>query len=197
MFTLAFGILLVSIFDASVITYPDSEAKTASSGGCDIPNINYYLPPAGRVIPDNPLWKIKALRDRIWFEITPSHLRKAQLALLFADKRLVMAQTLYEKGETSLALVTLTKAEKYLPIALHEESIARNQGVDTNAFLMQMSLASLKHKEIVEEMMQLVPDSDKATVAQNEVYANEMYKTVSEVLNSKGIPISKNPFDGE
>lgn len=197
MFALAFAILFVSIFDSSVITYPNPDAKIASPEDCNIPSINYYLPSTGRVLPDSPLWKIKALRDRVWFGITPSHLRKAQLALLFADKRLVMAQTLYKRGEAEIALVTLTKAEKYLPIALQEETIARQQGTDTNTFLMQLSLASLKHKEIIEEMMQLVPDSDKAIVVQNERYADDVYDAVSDVLNSKGFPLLKNPFDGE
>lgn len=192
-FAVAFLILFISIFDSSVITYPKN--LTPVLEGTDVPSIDYPLPTEGKVLPDSPFWKVKALRDRIWFEMTTSHLRKAQLALLFADKRLVMAETLYGKGEKDLALVTLTKAEKYLPIALHEESIARAQGVDTNAFLMQLSLASLKHKEVVERMIQLAPVSDKSQVAQIESYANDVYKSAVEVLNSKGIPVSKDPFD--
>lgn len=192
-FAVAFLILFISIFDSSVITYPKN--LTPVLEGTKVPSIDYPLPTEGKVLPDSPFWKVKALRDRIWFEMTTSHLRKAQLALLFADKRLVMAETLYGKGEKDLALVTLTKAEKYLPIASQEESIARAQGVDTNTFLMQLSLASLKHKEVVERMIQLAPVSDKSQVAQIESYANDVYKSTVEVLNSKGIPVSKDPFD--
>lgn len=194
-FAVAFIVLVISIFDSSVITYPTNPVQVL--GGSDIPNISYPLPKGGRVLPDSPFWKIKALRDRVWFEATTSHLRKAQLALLFADKRLVMAQTLFEKGETDLAIATLTKAEKYLPIALEEEKIARQQGADTNNFLMQLSLASLKHKEVVERMIQLVSDSDKATITQIESYSNDVYKSVVEVLNSNGISTPKDPFYGE
>jgi len=196
-FAFAFIILLISIFDSSVITYPISHITPESLEGANIPNINYPLPKAGRVLPDSPLWKIKAIRDRVWFEMTPSHLRKAQLALLFADKRLVMAQTLFEQGKNDIALQTFTKAEKYLPIAAEQERIARQQGTDTNNFLMQLAIASLKHKEIAGRLIQSVPESDRSLIAQNEIYAEDAYKTSLEALNSKGISLPKNPFDGD
>ena len=196
-FALAFTVLLISIFDSSIITYPTNHASPGALETPDIPNIDYPLPKAGRVLPDSPLWKLKAIRDRVWFEMTTSHLRKAQLALLFADKRLVMSQELFAKGETDIALQTFTKAEKYLPIAVEQEKIAREHGTDTNEFLMQLAFASLKHKEVAARLIQLVPENARSLIAEGEIYAEGTYKTAFDILNSKGIPMSKNPFDGD
>ncbi len=196
-FAFAFTILLISIFDSSVITYPTSQFVPETLENSEMPNIEYPLPKAGKVLPDNPLWKLKALRDKIWFEMTTSHLRKAQLALLFADKRLVMSQELFQKGEADIALQTFTKAEKYLPIAVEQEKIAREQGYDTNNFLLQMALASLKHREIAGHLMQLAPVSTRPIIAQSEIYANDTYKAAVEALNTKGISMPKDPFTGD
>jgi hypothetical protein len=196
-FVVAFAVLFISIFESSVITYPSVTGSPSPSAGTNNPGIEYPLPKEGNILPDSPFWKLKALRDRVWFEMTLSHLRKAQLALLFADKRIVMSQTLFERGESEIAFQTFTKAEKYLPIAVEQEKIARTQGTDTNEFLMQLTLASLKHREITEHLIQLAPESMRPLIVQTEMYANNTYETTKKLLESKGLAYPKNPFIGE
>lgn len=194
-FSIAFVILLVSIFDSSTITYPVSHTPPQVTNGPMESKVNYNLPYAGKVLPDSPLWKLKALRDRVWFEITTSHIRKAQLALLFADKRLVMAKILFEKGEPAIAVSTFTKGEKYLPIAVREEKIARSQGVNTDDFLLQLATAALKHKEVAEGLIELAPEDARPLIISTEVYAEDTYKAARDALYSRALPVPKNPFD--
>lgn len=194
-FIIAFAILFISIFYSSAITYPVTGTSPQNNFVTGAPAINYPLPYAGRVLPDSLLWPLKALRDKVWFGITNSHIRKAQLALLFADKRLVMAQELCKKGEHEVALSTFTKAEKYLPIAVEEESIARSQGINTNEFLLQLATAALKHKEVAESLIQLVPDDARPLIIKTESYAKDTYELTRNALNSRGLPVPINPFD--
>lgn len=196
-FLVSFTVLFVSIFDSSTITYPVSHTTPQTMDNTNGPLVNYNLPYMGNILPDSPLWRLKALRDKIWFGITTSHIRKAQIALLFADKRLAMSQKLFEMGEPEVALSTFTKAEKYLPIALSEEKIARSQGINTNDFLLQLATACLKHKEVADNLIHLAPENAAPIIIENEVYANNVYEDSRNILNSKGITPPNNPFDRE
>lgn len=196
-FVIAFIVLLVSVFYSSAITYPVSDTSPQTNLEPGELAVNYPLPYAGKVLPDSPLWPLKALRDKIWFGITTSHIRRAQLALLFSDKRLVMSQKLFEKGKPEIAMSTFTKAEKYLPIAVEEELIARGQGINTDDFLIQLATAALKHKEVTEDLIYLAPENARPYIISTKTYADDTYEMARNALNSRGIPAPKNPFERE
>jgi Domain of unknown function (DUF5667) len=196
-FVFAFAILSVSILQSTSISYSFT-ARTSESSvlGIEAPEIDYQMPYEGRVLPDSPLWVLKAARDRVWYLITSSPSRKAELALLFSDKRLMSAKTLLENKKPDIAISTLTKGEKYLEFAVAEEKIARSQGYDTSTFLARLAVASLKHRQIIEGLMPLVPEDGKPLVIKMEDYSKNSYKAARDALNSKGLPVPINPFDG-
>jgi len=197
-FAFAFAILSVSILTSSAIVYPSVGPMIGANGPKgESPEISYQFPAAGTVLPDSPLWPLKALRDKVWYLITPSPLKKAELALLFSDKRLVAAQTLLKEGKPDIAVSTLTKGEKYLEIAASEEKIAKNQGNDTSAFLTKLATASLKHREIIENLLPMVPEQGKPLVIKTEIYSENSYKDARDGLYSKGMPAPIDPFDGD
>jgi len=184
--------------ESSSVTYNFGSPPPASAVlGTQTTSINYQLPYAGTVLPDNPLWDLKALRDKIWYTVTPSPLKKAELALLFSDKRLAAAQTLFENKKPDIAISTLTKGEKYLEIAMTEEQIAKSQGFNTSEFLNTLALASLKHRQVIESLMPLIPEGGKPFVDKTENYSKNTYKEARDGLNSTGLPVPINPFDGD
>jgi hypothetical protein len=124
-------------------------------------------------------------------------LKKAELALLFSDKRLVSAQILFENKKPNIAISTLTKGEKYLAVAAAEEVLARSEGYDTSAFLNKLALASLKHREVIESLMPLVPEDGKPLVIEAENYSIDSYKAARDGLYSKGLPVPIDPFGGD
>jgi hypothetical protein len=197
-FAFAFAILSISILQATSITYSFT-ARTSDSPvlGVEASEINYQMPYEGKVLPDSPIWILKAARDRIWYFITSSPLRKAELALLFSDKRLMSAQTLFKNKKPDIAVSTLTKGEKYLEVAVLQESIARSRGFDTSMFLERLATASLKHREIIDGLMPFVPEDAKPFVIKVEDYSINSYKVTSEALNLKNLPVPINPFDGD
>jgi hypothetical protein len=196
----AFGILFTSIARTASVRYvfksPSQETDSRVLG--DSITIDYVLPYPGKVMPDSNLWFLKAVRDRLWLLVTPSAERKAELNLLFADKRLVMAKMLFEKDKPEIAFSTLSKAEKYLESAVTEEEAARASGVKTDELLDSLALSSLKHVEEMEEMQKMAPeDAAPQIITLKEKYAEKIFNQLRDVFYEEGLVPPDNPFNGQ
>ncbi len=198
-FVLAFGVFSVSALQSTsssrvfAVTLP-----TIKSTAVPTPFVNYTLLFPGKILPDNPLWTVKVMRDWIWYRLTNDPLKKAELALTFSDKRLVSSKLLFEAKKPDLAVSTYTKGEKYLEIAFQEEEIARKGGKDTSEFLTKLANASLKHRQITEEeLLPIAPEDAKPEIIKVEIYAKDTYKHCRELLTSMGKVSPKDPFNGQ
>lgn len=122
--------------------------------------VEYTLPYPG-ILPDNPLYGLKMLRDRVvaWFINDP--LKKAEYDLLQADKRLNSGLFLIEQGKATLAESTFTEGERYMEEALNEAEKAQKAGKDINPLMSKLSLAALKHQEVLQEVLEKSPESAK------------------------------------
>ncbi|OGM21729.1 hypothetical protein A2863_04605 [Candidatus Woesebacteria bacterium RIFCSPHIGHO2_01_FULL_38_9b] len=193
----AFAILLLSVFRTAAVKYElsgKSVSQNDSMLGEGNATIDYYLPYPGRVLPDNPFWFLKALRDKLWFSFTTNPTRKAELLLLLADKRLGSAKILFEKGKNSEALSTLTKAEKYLEAAMVQERENRKQSLDTSEFLVRIAKASLKHYQLMQYIEKNVPDDIKPAVIVSQEYPKKVYEQARNSLLENGLTPPENPF---
>jgi len=154
---LAFGVLFFSVEQTSV----DAQAGLATSSARFVvadeasvsayPKTDYPLPYPG-ILPDNPLYKLKMVRDRLWIFLTPDPIDRSELFLLYADKRLGAGKALIEGGQVSLGLSTLTKGEKYLERAVLEAEKAQKQGKKLNKLPDKLAKACLGHQEILTEL---------------------------------------------
>jgi hypothetical protein len=197
----AFIILSISVLRSSTIR-PSIDVYSATPKPVlkgEVPNskvdIAYVMPFPGRILPDSPFWPVKALRDKLWMTVTTNPMRKAELSLLFADKRLMASYELFKLNKPQLALTTLTKAEKYLEEGSVIEENQRKLGLDTKSFLFTLSTASLKHREIIENMLNIVPDDVKPDVIKAEDYSKNVYKETRDALQSQAVSAPENPFD--
>ena len=197
-FVLAFGVLSISVLKSASVFYvlATSQPTPTSSSSDKKINVDYNLPFPGKIKPDSPLWSFKAGRDIIWYQVTMSTSKRAELALLFSDKRLSLAKSLFENGKPDVALTTLTKGEKYLEIAQNQERSAREKGEDTSTFLIKLATSALKHRETIEGMLDLGPEDARPEMIRIEDYSKNAYKAARDALNSKGISAPKDPFDG-
>jgi len=196
---LALGILFTSVFRTASVKYVFSQenGKKETSSEEENIEIDYALPYPGKVGPDNPLWSIKALRDKVWLMLTTNPTRKAELNLLFADKRVVMSKALFEKDKSEIAFSTLTKAEKYLEEAYDLEEKNRKDGIDTSEFLTILSKAALKHRKVIDEILEIAPEDAKPEVIKTQDYSKSVYNKTRDALQEKGLPIVENPFESE
>lgn len=200
-FVLAFAVLSVSVLRIASVAPAYGFSATPLPFApipTPMPEILYGLPFPGKILPDNWLWYFKAIRDRFQYKITTDKLKKAELSLLYSDKRLGASLTLMENKKPDLGVSVLTKGEKYLDIARSDEEIARRAGIDTHDFLIKLATASLKHRQIIEEkIMPLTPEDLKPDVVKAEDYAKNAYKSCRDSLNSTGIACPKDPFNGQ
>lgn len=200
--SLAFFILFTSVLRASSVSYSfDSIADNEKVQGVASENneisIDYSLPYEGKILPDNTLWYLKALRDKIWLTITSNTSRKAELLLLFSDKRLLSAKDLFEKNKAEIAYTTLSKGEKYLEQANFLTQENKAKGRDTTAFEIRLANAALKHRQVIESLVALAPENIKPNVIALLSYSLDTYNSSRDSLLGKGIKPPVNPFTGE
>jgi hypothetical protein len=200
-FVLAFVILSVSVLRSCSVApaygYTTPSPSTAINP-TPAPVINYTLPYPGRILPDSWLWYFKAARDKFQYMITTDPLKKADLALLYSDKRLSGSQILFENNKPDIAATTLAKGEKYLEEAAKDETIARKVGLNTNDFLLRLANASLMHRQVIEEkLLPHSPEDIKPELVKAEDYSKTTYKSSRDVLSSNGITTPKDPFNGQ
>jgi len=193
MLFLAFGFLIISVLRTAAVKYEFNGAVESSADINDI-EIPYNLAYPGKILPDHPLWPLKALRDKICLSILTNHEKKAEVTLLFADKRIQMSQTFFEKGESEIAYATLIRAERYLMEASELEKSSRKKGINTSEFARVMTYASLKHIEMLKTLQNIAPEDAKPKIIELEKIPTETYNESMHALHEKGLVAPENPF---
>lgn len=144
-------ILAVSIFTTPMTVFAKSTATV----------VEYALPYPG-MLPDHPLYSIKALRDRIMDFLIVDPARKVEFSILQADKRLAMGKALLEKGNAQLAEAVVSKGEKYMHRAVSNLLLLKTQGKILPGDVDRLEKALMKHAEVLEELIVKSADPQKA-----------------------------------
>lgn len=153
--------LFVSFFLYILVLAEEGEKLTPQEVKIEGKEIVYQMPYPG-ILPDHPLYFIKAVRDRLLDWLTRDHLKKTQLYLLYSDKRLNMGQELLKKGKWRLMVNTVSKGEKYsLKMVFHLQK-AKEQGVSpAEDFILKAKLSNEKHREILENLLKNTPQGER------------------------------------
>lgn len=149
-----FGLFM---FDRGVLA---DEQTILFSNPTPTSSVEYVLPFAG-LLPDHPLYSIKVLRDRILLFFTRNPEKRVHINLLLSDKRLVMGQILWEKGNIDLSVTTLGKGEKYLLSAAVDLAALKKQANLPPGLSDKLELATNKHEEIIMKLMKSSDDQVK------------------------------------
>jgi hypothetical protein len=155
---LLFIILLIVIFFASF-----QKTLAQSTPSAQIMNVQYDLPFTG-ILPDNPLYMLKALRDNVYGLLISDPQKRAEYDLLMADKRLGGAQALLSKNKDDLAITTLSKSGNYFYLAIKQAAIAKQQGENVNDTISKLITASIKHQQIIFQMIGQANQNAKGTL---------------------------------
>lgn len=195
-FLLAIVILAFSILNSQpsyVFSQDPSPSPVSLNQNIDI---KYELAYPGPVSPDSPFWLLKALRDRVWVIFSFDDLKKADVLLTIADKRLAQAVNLFKAGKYDLGASVLTKSEKYLEEAKASERSARGKGKDTGDFLSKFAQACLKHRQVIEtEITTNAPEDAKPMIVKTEDYSKKLFLEAKGNLSEMGRVAPENPFD--
>jgi hypothetical protein len=147
----------LAIYVLSPVT---SRAQTITTFEAKI--LDYQLPYPG-LLPDNPLYFVKDMRDSFLLFVAQDDLDRARVHLLLSDKSLAAAEPLAKKGKHQMSVEMVQKSQ---------ESFAKIPAIVTNAkdkngkaltsdqkkeFLDQLRKANLKHRETIEDLMKEMP----------------------------------------
>lgn len=152
------------------LVLPDQAASTTSNAGAlqDTtvkPKVEYQLPFPG-ILPDNPLYMIKAFRDRIMEVLIAEPVRKTEFYVLQADKRLGMGVQLLDKGNTALAETTFSKGETYMDKAVSTAVNYKSGGKELPGYLVERLTKSLaKHIEVLDELVTKASETSKPALS--------------------------------
>jgi len=192
---LAFGILGLSVIKTSAVdnqsasqNYRITSVEPLPLGGeksltaTQAPeSVDYSLAYPG-ILPDHFLYPVKMIRDRIWLWLTFNPLKKAELMLLLADKRLGAAKALMEGNQPELGISTLTKGEKYFLQAVAQERIAKDRGENTQAFLEKLNRAGQKHEEVLLNLQKRVESSFQPELEMSLSYIRQAQTQIKQAL---------------
>lgn len=130
----------------------------ASSFNNPYSKVNYTLPYSG-LLPDNPLYKLKVIRDIIVGFFISDPIQKADYSLNLADKRTFAAQILFDVGKQSLALDTISKAQNYYEQSLEQIMLAKKQGEQVAGQLNKMSESEALREYMLSNMKEYARSS--------------------------------------
>jgi hypothetical protein len=172
---LVFGVLCITFFVTSPHAQETQQMETKTSSAS-----SYMLPYPG-ILPDNPLYKIKLLRDKIWIAITKDPVKKSRLYLLFADKKIAAAKALAQKNEFTLARNIALKGEnEFTELTFYYKN---NSIKPDTSFFTTLTLASQKHREVLEEIKALVPQEEKAIYTTIEEFSKRNEEEFGLIIN--------------
>lgn len=147
--------------------------------------VNYPLPWPG-ILPDNKLYKLKVLRNKIIERMIVSPVKKVEFDLLMADKTIHASKLLIEKGEINLAKDTALKGENYYSMLVQDYNTALQRREKIPASLdRRITLAALKHQEIFKELEGKAQGEDKKTFQVVRKFSEINYEFIVGLRNPK------------
>lgn len=154
------AIAFVAFFGTSQIVFAQTDSTTSDDGSLtptvspiitmENKQIQYDLPYPG-LLPDNPIYGLKVLRDKIVEFFISDPAKKADYELLQADKRI--NASIYLSAERpiheDLISSTVSKAFNYFEQAIVQTQAAEKQGTDMQSFISHMDTASQKYHSVI------------------------------------------------
>lgn len=160
--------VFVSLTAASVLAV-DKVAVTKTIGDNSPTPIDYDLAYPG-MLPDSPIYFVKVARDRIVQLLILSKVNKSFYSMLLSDKRLSAGQSLIESGKTSLGATTVASSEEFFTEAVEQATKAKEDGLEVTELLAKLSVAVVKHQEVISELLMKVNGTEKSVL--NKAYSD-------------------------
>lgn len=146
------------------------------------PIVNYDLAYPG-ILPDHPFYKLKVLRDKISLALISDPRKKIDFYLLKADKELLAAAILVDKGLIDLAAQTALKAEHNYTLLTQE--LYRLPTSPKEELYKKLKTASLKHQEVLASLAKRVTPEKQKTFLTVIDFSKRNWNTIEEYRNSE------------
>ncbi len=169
---------LLFIIPTVIYFFTTSEAVFTYSQAMDVnrSKVEYQLPYSG-ILPDNPIFLLKRIRDKLLVLMTRDLIKKSKLLLLLSDKQAVMSLSLAKKGKEKLAVKTANKGEKYFLKLLTVLKETKEQGKSPDGeFILKLKLSNQKHQEIIQSLSVLLPQGQSELLSKTLEINRKIYQ---------------------
>lgn len=154
---------LLIIFFVMLIFSVERSYKKINALNSDLKDSIYQLAWPG-ILPDNKIYKLKVLRNKIVGKLIMNSIKKIEFNLLMADKTIYASELLVQKGKIPLAKDTALKGENYYSNVVQDYNITLLNGNKISSELTKkILLAGKKHQEIFKKLEEQVNNEDKKT----------------------------------
>lgn len=148
-------------------------------------NNEYVLSWPG-ILPDNKLYKLKVLRNKIIEKMILSPVKKVEFDLLIADKTIYASKMLLDKGETALAKETVLKGENYYSMLVQDYNQALLQDKKIPKELdRKITFAAQKHQQVFQQAQKKLSHEDKKAFEAAENFSKINYGFIEGLRKSK------------
>ncbi len=125
--------------------------------------VEYALPYPG-MLPDNPLYFLKQVRDWIMEKIIADPVRKIEFYVLESDKDINASVFLNAKNEKALGVKSMMLASKNMKMAVQLATMYSSQGQTIPGYVIdQLGKSLSKHEEVLTDLIGKVGAGDKAS----------------------------------
>lgn len=150
--------LVIALQTVALVSAQDMHATKSA-----MKTIEYTLPYPG-ILPDNPLYKLKVLRDKIKLALIQEPREKIEFYLLLADKGMASTDALAKKGNIQLAKETAYKAEHNITeLTFVYKKISSKPSKE---MYQKVEKATKKHQEVLQNAMKKGSAEDKKAFEQ-------------------------------
>lgn len=140
-------VLLATFLSFSI---KDSFAQISSSMATDFAKDTSYQLPYPGILPDNPLYPLKAFRDQVVNFLITDSIKKSEFYIFAADKHLNSGIYLFKKGKIDLAESMISKGENYLDKAVSERNKIQGSRMEKNLIDAKLATSLKVHKSYLD-----------------------------------------------
>lgn len=141
--------------------------------------IQYDLPYPG-ILPDNPLYFLKVIRDKVQEFFITDPMQKAVFYVNQADKRMNASIYLSEEKSSKDMVIsaTVSKALNYYEQAISQIRQAQQRGQDVQSFIHHMDTASQKYHQLLLQLQTRAKPSLKADLEGDKRRVDALHQSV-------------------
>lgn len=147
-------------------------------------SVKYDLAYPG-ILPDNPLYILKKIRDRITIFLISDSRKKADFYLLQTDKGILATAMLVDKNKIDLALDTAFKTEHNYTLLTYE--LKKIPEKPNDAYFQKLKTAALKHQEALYQIIEKVPEDKQKGFIQVLDFSKTNLKTINDYQKEKPV----------
>lgn len=176
------GLFFLLASQSTLVAYAQDATAFPTQIPSPTPVSSYQLPYPG-MLPDNPLYFLKVIRDDIISFFISKPLEKADFALTQSDKNVEASYLMVttEQGKDDLAFKTFSQAQDYFETAITQAADARRQGYSITEMYKKLD-ASHKNHQLMLKAVGTQTRQEKSQVFNQELSREESFTKMIKAL---------------